>query len=350
MSAKIFILYTGGTIGMAPSNPSDPKSALEPKAWEQLAQYMPSIQSGGYFTKKGITCSYHSFKTPIDSSQITPEHWIQIAEEIEANYDDFDGFIIIHGTDTMAYTASVLSFIFQNLGKPVVLTGSQLPISHSRTDAINNFSNAIHIAAAGVFGLPVIAEVMICFHDRLLRGNRSSKASTNDFDGFESPNYHPLGRLGEHIYLNQNLIMAPASDQKPFGLTKKLNTNVLDISIFPGLKPCTLRRLLDDKEVEGVILRCFGAGNAPMNKKFLDVLSEASSKGTLILNISQCVKGKVNMHKYKVGKKLLEAGVIGGSDMTKEAALTKMMWVLANVKKAKRVQSLCTDLRGELSY
>jgi L-asparaginase len=346
---KIFILYTGGTIGMAPANISDPYSPLVPKKWAQLTQYMPSIKENGYFSQKGISFSYESFQPPLDSSQIKPDHWLDMARIIENNYHLYDGFIIIHGTDTMAYTASVLSFLFQNLSKPIVLTGSQLPISHPRTDAVNNFSNSIHIAAATNFGLPIVPEVMICFNDRLLRGNRSSKTSTNDFEGFESPNCVTLGNLEEKITINTNIMETMPSEDKKFHLTPHLNARVMDVAIFPGLDSETLKRLLGDDKVDGLILRTFGAGNAPMDNDFLKVLKEATDSGTLILNITQCSHGGINMQKYRAGNKLLQSGVISGSDMTKEAALTKMMWVLANVAPEFQQEMLCKNLKGELS-
>ena len=346
---RIFILYTGGTIGMAPVDNNDPQSPLVPKNWAQLTHYMPSIKENGYFSQKGISFSYESFKPPLDSSQIKPEHWLKMAQIIEKNYHQYDGFVIIHGTDTMAYTASILSFLFQNLAKPIVLTGSQLPISHPRTDAVNNFSNSIHIAAAPVFELPVIPEVMICFNDRLLRGNRASKISTNDFEGFESPNCSPLGSLEENIFINTNIIRTKPDKEEKFYLTPNLNARVMDVALFPGLNSETLKRLLGDDKVDGLILRTFGAGNAPMDDDFLKVLKEATDSGTVILNITQCYHGGINMKKYKAGNKLLQSGVISGGDMTKEAALTKMMWVLANVDPEIRQEMLCKNLKGELS-
>ncbi len=349
MQQRIFILYTGGTIGMAPADLNDPTSPLVPKNWAQLTQFMPSIQEEGYFSQKGIEFSYESFNPPLDSSQINPNHWLKMAKTIKKNYHDYDGFIIIHGTDTMAYTASILSFLFENLSKPVVLTGSQLPISHPRTDAVNNFSNSIHIAAARAFGLPIIPEVMICFNDRLLRGNRASKSSTNDFEGFESPNCAHLGNLEENISINTALINPIPTNDKTFKLHPYLNARVMDIALFPGLNSDTLKRLLGDDKVDGLILRTYGAGNAPMDSDFLKVLKEATDAGTLILNITQCFHGGINMKKYKAGNKLMQSGVISGSDMTKEAALTKMMWVLANVEPLLRQEMLCKNLRGEIT-
>lgn len=344
---NIFVLYTGGTIGMAPGNKKDPNSPLEPKDWEQLSEYMPSIQPGGYFNQKGISFHYESFDHPLDSSQISPQHWIQMADIIYSRYPEFDGFIIIHGTDTMAYTASMLSFFFENLGKPIVLTGSQLPISHARTDALNNFSNSIHIAGARLFGLCDIPEVSICFNDRLLRGNRSTKLSTRDFEGFDSPNYGHLADLEEHIHVHHRRIRT--SNGEPMHLKKYQNSRVLDLSLFPGLSSETLKRLLGDQEVDGLILRTFGAGNAPMDPTFLKVLGDAVLQGTLILNITQCYHGGVDMNRYRAGRELQDQGVVSGADMTKEAALTKMMWVLGQKGNKNLTELLCTDQRGEMS-
>lgn len=348
-SQRIFILYTGGTIGMAPSDLRDPNSPLVPKSWDELSYYMPAIKPGGYFSQRGISFHYESFTEPLDSSQITPQHWIAISEIIYAHYDNFDGFIIIHGTDTMAYSASMLSYFFEGLSKPIVFTGSQLPISHSRTDAIGNFSNSIHIAAHAAFDLPNVPEVTICFNDRLLRGNRSSKLSTRDFEGFESPNYGHLAQLEEHIVIHSRRIKPMSDTESGLRLINQLNTRVLDLSLFPGLSAQTLRRLLGTDEIDGLILRTYGAGNAPMNTDFLKTLRDASDSGILILNITQCLHGAVDMQKYRAGKNLLENGVVSGRDLTKEGALTKMMWVLGNFKGEDRIRALCTDQRGEMS-
>ncbi|MBI1306239.1 MAG: type I asparaginase [Bacteroidetes bacterium] len=325
--ARVFILYTGGTIGMGHLDPAIPHSPLVPKSWEELQHFMPSIQPNGYFPlTKGIEFEYHSFDEVMDSSQFNTGHWKMMAEEIEKRYDDFDGFIIIHGTDTMAYTASGLSFMFENLAKPVVLTGSQLPISHSRTDAVNNLSNAIHVAAAKAFDLDLIPEVCVCFNDKLLRGNRSTKASTNDFDGFISPNYQPLAELEEKIKIRKEYVLNQPTGN--FLTQTELNINVIEIGLFPGMRPDLLRKLVIDDEVDGLILKTYGSGNAPCSDEFVSVLRKAHDNGTHIMFISQCLQGGVEMGKYNASSPFQNLGIISGGDMTPEAALAKMMFVL----------------------
>lgn len=347
MTTKVFILYTGGTIGMALRDPKDRNSELIPQDWENLQKYMPSIKEDGIFRQEyGIEIDYHSLPQIQDSSQLNVADWQEMAKEIEKRYHQYDGFIIIHGTDTMSYTASGLSFIFQNLSKPVVITGSQLPISHSRTDAILNLSNAIHIAAYKAFGLPLIPEVCICFYDRLLRGNRSSKISTRDFEAFESPNYPHLAELYSGISPQKKHILKAVEES--FHLRSELNNNVLELSMFPGLKASQLKKLVVDENVDGLIIETYGAGNVPTTDDFIKVLEEASKRGTLIMFISQCYHGGVNLSKYGPGKKCQDLGVISGSDMTKEAALTKMMWVLANIEPDKRAEYLQKNLAGEM--
>jgi len=347
---RLFILYTGGTIGMGPQNPEVSDSPLIPQSWEQLQRYMHSIHEDGYFSKvKNIEFEYHSFPVLLDSSQLDISHWIQMAKEIEKRYDDFDGFIIIHGTDTMAYTASGLSFIFNNLNKPVVLTGSQLPISHSRTDAITNFSNAIHIAGAKAFGLPPINEVSICFNDRLLRGNRSTKASTNVFEGFVSPDYPPLAELEEAIKVKtRNLMEAPDG---AFSINTNLNPNVIILTLFPGFRVEHLQKLIEDDEIDGLIIKTYGSGNAPCTEPFLSCLKQAKKQGTTILFTTQCLQGGVKLGKYAASDVFRPIGVTSGGDLTNEAALAKMMWVLGQKSSAAEVEKLLqTNMRGEVTF
>lgn len=345
-SAKLLILYTGGTIGMGHEISGDSGSPLIPQGWEFLQKAMPALSSDGFFSKeKGIEFTYKSFDHVIDSSEFNPNHWANILNTISDNYNSFDGFIIIHGTDTMAYTASALSFALQNLGKPVVLTGSQLPIFHPRTDAISNLSNAIHIAAAKVFNLSIISEVLICFNDKLLRGNRSTKSSSKDFSGFESPSFPVLGSLEQSIKISEEYILE--IPKEPFSIKPDFETNIIIITLFPGFNPDILSRLANDEHLKGIILRTFGSGNAPSSEAFINAIQLLVDKGKTVLNISQCQEGFVNMKKYKTGNNLYKCGVISGADMTLEAATAKMMWLLRNEKEINSL--LAKNLKGELS-
>lgn len=347
-SAKILILYTGGTIGMGHEIPGDSQSPLIPQGWEFLQKAMPALSSEGFFTKeKGIDFTYKSFDDVIDSSEFNPKHWAEILELLAFEYQFYDGFIVIHGTDTMAYTASALSFALQNLSKPVVLTGSQLPIFHPRTDAIGNLSNAIHIAAAKVFNLPVIPEVLICFNDKLLRGNRSTKSSSKDFSGFESPSFPVLGTLEQSIKISEEYILE--IPKAPFGIKPNFETNIIIITLFPGFNPDALERLSDDEQLKGVILRTFGSGNAPSSDSFIRAIQLLVNKGKTILNISQCQEGFVNMKTYKTGNNLYKCGVVSGADMTLESATAKMMWLLGNEDVKSMDKLVGKNLRGELS-
>lgn len=347
---RVFILYTGGTIGMGPQNPEISDSPLIPQSWEQLQKYMHSIHEDGYFSKvKNIEFEYHSFPVLLDSSQLDISHWIQMAEEIEKRYNDFDGFIIIHGTDTMAYTASGLSFMFSNLNKPVVLTGSQLPISHSRTDAITNFSNAIHIAGAKAFDLPAINEVTVCFNDRLLRGNRCTKASTNVFEGFVSPDYPALAELEESIKVKSTYLLDSPTGQ--FSINTNLNPNVVVLTLFPGFRVQLLQKLIEDDDIDGLIIKTYGSGNAPCTEAFLSCLKQAKKQGTTIMFTTQCPQGGVKLGKYASSDVFRPIGVLSGGDLTNEAALAKMMWVLGQKSSTKEIENLLqTNLRGEVAF
>jgi len=346
---KIFILYTGGTIGMAPSNPEKADSPLVPQSWEQLQQFMPAIQENGYYTAvRNIEFSYYSFPEVMDSSQLTVDHWVEMANIIYNNYASYDGFIIIHGTDTMAFTASGLSFMLANLSKPVVLTGSQLPISHSRTDAISNFSNSIHLAGAKAFNLTPVNEVTICFNDRLYRGNRCTKASTRDLEGFLSPNYPALAELEETIKINKSELLSPTGDS--LELLTDFDTNVVVLTLFPGFQVELLKKLIEDRDIDGLLIKTYGSGNAPCTPEFLSTLKRAKENGTTIMFISQCLEGGVHLGKYAASDYFTPIGVVSGGDMTSEAALAKMMWVLGQTKdQTEREKLLHENLRGERS-
>ncbi|MFZ4525119.1 MAG: asparaginase [Chlorobium sp.] len=362
--SKVFILYTGGTIGMAPSDTSNSASPLVPQPLEELIKWIPGWKNGVVVKdeknkrkiksitlvegiSKGISLGFDHFEKPLDSSNITPENWQVMAERIERVYNDYDGFVILHGTDTMAYTASALAFLFENLAKPVVITGSQLQISHERTDGVMNLVNAVHIAGWKTTGLPCIPEVVVCFADKLLRGCRTSKVSSTAWAGFDSPNFPHLGSIGEHIKINEELLLPIPDAKQSFHVIKDINTNVIDIALNPGMKAAQLRAIMDLPDVDAIILRTFGAGNAPDRPSFLQVIQEITFSKKTIVNVTQCQQGMVEMGLYESSAGLLERGVISGMDMTPEAALTKLYVTLANKVGIQRALQMQVSQRGE---
>lgn len=368
MITKVYILYTGGTIGMAPKDPNDPYSPLEPKPLEELLKYIPGAKRDPdtkYQTEEAqklaiegesflelqngnlIVFGYGSLK-PVDSSDIIPTHWREMAKQIQKVYDDYDGFVILHGTDTMAFTSSALSFMFENLAKPVVITGSQLPIAETRTDAVLNFVNALNVAGYKATDLPLIPEVVIVFADRVIRGCRASKVSTADWAGFNSPNFPLLGQIGEHIVIYTNYVLPPPASNKKFFIKEDLDESVFDISIFPGFTPNKMGKIFRDKETNGIIMRTFGTGNVPSNTEFLDIIEKAVHEDKkLVVNLSQCTVGTVEMGLYEASNGLLERGVLSGLDMTPEAALTKLMWTLGTQFGDGRIAQMQISQRGE---
>lgn len=316
---KVLLVYTGGTIGMV-ENPVT--HANEPLDFSNIAANLPEMRQ--------IAVDLHAvqFSEPVDSSDMNPELWRQLAQLIIDVYDDYDGFVVLHGTDTMAYTASALSYMLYGLRKAVVLTGSQLPIGVLRTDGKENLITAIEIAAAhDRIGQPMVPEVSIYFQGLLLRGNRAKKLSSEEFHAFSSPNYPPLARVGVHITWAHHHIMHPAYDSQ---LRPQLDmcSDVLAIRIVPGLKRELFRGILALPSLRGLVIETFGAGNAMTSDWFLDELRQAVNRGVVIVNVTQCIGGKVEMDIYKTGAGLAAVGVITSGDMTTEATIVKLMHLL----------------------
>ncbi len=338
---SILIIYTGGTIGML-HNPET--GTLTPFNLDQILQQVPEL------TRFGYNLSAVSFDPPVDSSDVNPELWIKLVEIIEDNFDKFNGFVILHGTDTMAYSASALSFMFENLSKPIIFTGSQLPIGTLRTDGKENLISAIEIAAGSLNGKPIVPEVCIFFQNKLFRGNRTIKYSAEYFSAFRSDNYPPLAETGVNIKYDFSLINYPG-DNKKLTTYKNLNTDIIILKIFPGISEEVIRASLNIKSLKAVIIETFGAGNAPTTPWLLKKIRNAVDRGLVVLNVTQCSAGGVDMTKYDTGKGLLSAGVLSGRDITTEAALAKLMWILGQPEKNKREVESCINksLRGEIS-
>lgn len=315
---QILIIYTGGTIGMI-ENPVT--HALEPFDFTHLIDNVPKIKMLEY----GI--DNLQFQPPIDSSDMNPSYWSQIARAIEENYNRYDGFVVLHGTDTMAYTASALSFMCENLHKPVIITGSQLPIGEVRTDGEENLITALQIAAAtNVWGEPMVQEVAILFENYLWRGNRSTKMSADNFNAFKSNNYPPLAKIGLGINFNEEALMR-AGVKRPLKVRYEMDTNVMFLDLHPGMSEPMLRYHLATPGVKGIVMRTFGAGNGPTCAWFLEAVKEAVDRGVVILNVTQCVNGGVHSNRYVSGDRLSAAGVVSGHDITSEAAIAKLMYL-----------------------
>lgn len=319
MRPKILLIYTGGTIGMIKDFAT---GALKAFNFDQLLERIPELNL--------LDCSIdtYSFDDPIDSSDMNPEHWVTIAEVVEKNYDDFDGFVILHGSDTMSYTASALSFMLKNLNKPVILTGSQLPIGDLRTDAKENLITAIQIASLQDNGIPKIKEVGLYFEYKLYRGNRTTKISAEHFNAFTSPNLSHLAESGVHLKVNEHLLDDFYSTNE-LNVQKELDTNVFILKIFPGITQKVLEGILNIPNLKGIVIETFGSGNAPTEFWFINTLQNAIQKGIKIVNVTQCWGGSVDMGKYETGTALKHIGVISGHDITTEAAITKMMLLLS---------------------
>ena len=339
---KVLIIYTGGTIGMLPEDQSNPLSPLKPANWDQLMNFVPILKD------LPIEVNLHQMK-PIDSSDMHPDYWINIAKVIGEKYAEYNGFVVLHGTDTMTYTATALSFLLENLDKPVIITGSQLPLARPRNDALQNLVTSLTIACPDEFGIPLVPEVCIFFNNILLRGNRARKVSSTGFSGFDTPNYPHLGEVGEHININTKVIRKPSTEG--FFTNQFLEKNVILFDIFPGISPKILNSVFSIEGLKGFVFRTYGAGNAPTNEDFLREIEVAISKKNLaIVNITQCNQGMVEMGLYDASATLSRIGVISGVDMTPESALVKMMFLLGQGYDTQTVKDqMQKDLRGEQS-
>ena len=338
---SVLLIYTGGTIGMI-ENPET--GALENFNFDHLMKHVPELKRFNY------RISSYQFDPPIDSSDMEPSYWAKLVKIINYNYDYFDGFVILHGTDTMAYTASALSFMLENLNKPVILTGSQLPIGTLRTDGKENLITAIEIAAAKKSdGMPIVPEVCIFFENHLMRGNRTTKINAENFNAFRSFNYPALARVGIHIKYEPSLILKrdTALPLKPHYL---FDANVVILTLFPGIQQSIVSAVLHVPGLKAVVLKTFGSGNAPQKEWFIRELKEATERGIIIVNITQCTSGAVEMERYETGIHLLEAGVISGHDSTPESAVTKLMFLLGHDLSNKEIRNkMKTSIAGEIS-
>ena len=338
---KVLLIYTGGTIGMGRNHQT---GALEPLDIRHTVAQIPELAA----LKGGI--DIHQFAAPIDSSDMTPRLWSQLVRIISDRYRLYDGFVILHGTDTMAYTASALSFMLENLTKPVVLTGSQLPIGELRTDGKENLITSIEIAAAHhEDGTPMVPEVCIYFNGKLLRGNRSTKTDADGFNAFKSFNYPMLGESGVNIVYNEERILKP-DYSRPMMPHVALDPNVIVFSLFPGLQENLVRHVIDAPELRAIVMRSFGSGNAPRQMWITRLLEDACRRGITVVNISQCVAGKVEMGRYGTGYQLKTAGVVSGQDSTVEAAVTKLMFLQGMFSDPHLVRSyMSRSIAGEIT-
>lgn len=336
---SILIIYTGGTIGMVQDKIT---GALVSFNFDALLHEIPELK------KINATINTISFEHPIDSSDINPQHWVKLCKIIEENYNNYDGFVVLHGSDTMAYTASALSFMTENLTKPIVLTGSQLPIGAVRTDAKENLLSAIEIAASKFNGKMLVPEVAIYFEYNLYRGNRSTKVSAEQFEAFQSPNYPFLAEAGVNLKFNSQQLLQPNFDA-PTQFHYELDTNIATLKMFPGINQRIVEAIVSIPNLKALVIETFGAGNTTTADWFIECLQKAIKNNVLVVNISQCISGSVEQGKYETSSALKRIGVVGGKDLTFEATITKLMYLLGKNLPLDETKSLMQQsLRGEL--
>lgn len=338
---KVLLIYTGGTIGMGRNRRT---GALEPLDFNHLVENVPE------FKLIPTEVDTYQFDPPIDSSDMTPRRWAQLVSIVSARYDEYDGFVILHGTDTMAYTASALSFMFENLTKPIILTGSQLPIGQLRTDGKENLMTSIELASAHhKDGRPMVPEVCIYFSGHLLRGNRSTKQNADEFNAFDSFNYPHLCEAGVNFTFDRHRILLP-DYSKPMVPHTKLDNKVVILSLFPGIEDNLFAHLLDVPDLKSIVMRSYGSGNAPQQPWLMNLLKRAAERNIMVVNISQCISGQVEMNRYDTGYQLKDVGVISGYDSTVEAAVTKLMFLQAKYDDPQLIRHFMNQsIAGEIS-
>ncbi|WP_420551682.1 asparaginase [Tenacibaculum aiptasiae] len=338
---KILIVYTGGTIGMVKDYNT---GALKAFDFSQISNKIPELQQ--------LHCdiSTISFEEPIDSSNMNVNYYINIAEIISDNYDKFDGFVVLTGSDTMSYTSSAISFMFENLQKPVIFTGSQLPIGDLRTDAKENLITSIQVASTYENNKPVIQEVGLYFEYKLYRANRTTKINAEQFEAFASMNYPPLAESGVHLNFNYSLLLKPNKKEEKLVFRKKLDNNVAILKLFPGITESVVKSFINIPNLKGIILETYGSGNAPTQKWFIDLLEKAVDKGVYIVNVTQCAGGSIIMGHYETSSELKRIGIVDGKDITTETAVAKMMYLLGEkLSKDEFKHYFETSLRGEIN-
>ena len=339
---SILLIYTGGTIGMIKDYETN---ALKAFNFEKLLDRIPELVQ--------LDCSIdtYSFDEPIDSSNMNTEYYVTIAQVIEDNYDKFDGFVVLTGSDTMSYTSSAISFMLENLDKPIIFTGSQLPIGHLRTDAKENLITSIEIASSYKDGKPVVREVGLYFEYKLYRANRTTKINAEQFEAFASLNYPPLAESGVHLHFNTDLLFKSENAANKLIVRKTLNNKVVILKLFPGITPEVVKSITHIKGLKGIVLETYGSGNAPTYAWFINLLEEAIKSGIQVVIVTQCVGGSIILGHYETSIGLKRIGVIDGKDITTESAIAKLMYLLGvNVTQNEFKKMFEKPLRGELGF